>query len=249
MALGLATKRSSRPSPQAMTLAQHLGELRHRLMIAALAFLAAAVLAFVLYEPLLRILQHPYCEVTHNSCKLYVTSPLDGLSLRVKMAGFGGLVLASPVILWQIWRFITPGLQAREKRYAVPFVITSIVLFLTGCGLAYYTLPHALGFLQSIGGPSLRQIYNPNQYLSLVLWMMILFGVTFEFPVILVSLELVGVVTPRRLLSWWRWAIIAITAVAAIFTPSADPFSMMIMAVPLVVFYFLAIAVGKILGR
>lgn len=241
------TKRSS--SPEAMTLAEHLAELRRRIMVMAGTYLAAATVAFLLYEPILRLLQHPYCEVTHNHCQLYVTGPLNGLSLRVEIAAFGGLVLASPVILWQIWRFITPGLEPREKRYIVPFVSASVVLFLLGCAAAYWTLPHALGFLQAIGGPKLKEIYSPNEYLSLVLWMMALFGLTFEFPVVLVALQLAGVVTPRRLLGWWRWAIIIITLAAALFTPSADPFSMMVMEVPLVVFYFLAIGIGKLLGR
>jgi sec-independent protein translocase protein TatC len=232
-----------------MTLTEHLAELRRRLIVCTIAFVLAATVAFLIYEPALRILQHPYCVVRHGSCQLYITSPLDGLSLRVKIAGFGGLLLASPVIMWEVWRFITPGLEEREKRYAVPFVTGAVGLFLLGCAAAYWTLPHALGFLQSIGGPTLREIYNPNQYLSLVLWMMLLFGLTFEFPLILVALELLGLVTPARLLRSWRWAVIGITLVAAIFTPSSDPFSMMVMAVPLVVFYFVAIAIGKILGR
>lgn len=249
MAVRLMGTRRPKASPDAMTLAEHLGELRRRLIASVTVYLVAAVIAFLAYEPLLRLLQHPYCEIRPGACQLYVTSPLDGLSLRVEMAAFGGLVLAAPFILWQVWRFVTPGLEPKEKRYAVPFVTVSFVLFLAGCGLAYYSLPHALGFLESIGGPSLRQIYSPNQYLGLVLWMMFLFGLTFEFPVILVALELVGVVTPARLLKSWRWAIIAITLVSAIFTPSADPFSMMIMAVPLAVFYFVAIAIGKLAGH
>jgi sec-independent protein translocase protein TatC len=122
-------------------------------------------------------------------------------------------------------------------------------LFLAGCALAYYIFPHALEFLKAIGGPELRQIYNPNQYLGLILLMMALFGITFEFPVVLVSLELLGVVTPKKLLSWWRWAVIGIALAAAIFTPSSDPFSMLALAVPLTAFYFVSIAIGKILGR
>jgi sec-independent protein translocase protein TatC len=118
-----------------------------------------------------------------------------------------------------------------------------------GCALAYYILPHALGFLQRVGGPSLKEIYNPNQYLSLILLMMVLFGLTFEFPVILVALEMVGVVSSTQLLHWWRWAVIAITVVAGVFTPSSDPFSMMALALPLVGFYFVSILIGKLLGR
>ena len=164
-------------------------------------------------------------------------------------AVFGGLTLASPVILFQIWRFVTPGLKASERRYAIPFVLSSFVLFLAGAATAYVTLPHALGWLKSVGGPNLQAIYDPIPYLGLILLMMTIFGLTFEFPVILVSLELAGVVTPSRLLHSWRWAVIIIVVVAAVFTPSSDPFSMFALAVPLIAFYFISIGIGKLLGR
>ena len=227
------------------------------MIISVLAFVVAAVVATVFYGPLLHLLQEPYCRVSPgvnhltgaSNCQLYVTGPLDGLALRIQMAAFGGLVLASPVILWQVWRFITPGLRANEKKYVIPFVIAAVVLFLLGCSIAYLVFPHALAFLKAVGGKSLTQIYNPNQYLSLILLMMTLFAITFEFPVVLVALELAHVVTPARLLHWWRWAVIAITVVAAVFTPSSDPFSMLALAVPLVFFYFVAILIGKIFRR
>jgi sec-independent protein translocase protein TatC len=158
-------------------------------------------------------------------------------------------VLASPIILFQIWRFITPGLKASERKYAVPFVSAAFVLFLLGAATAYETLPHALGWLRSVGGPNLQAIYDPIPYLSLILLMMALFGLTFQFPVVLVSLELARVVTPARLLRSWRWAVIIITVVAAVVTPSSDPFSMLALAVPLVVFYFVSIGIGKLFGR
>jgi sec-independent protein translocase protein TatC len=232
-----------------MTLTEHLGELRRRLIISVIAFVVAATVAAIFYNKFLHLLQEPYCRVNKGNCQLYVTSPLDGLSLRIKMSAFGGLVISSPVFLFQLWRFITPGLHRNEKRYAVPFVVSSIVLFLSGCTLAYELLPHALSFLTSVGGPTLKQIYNPNQYLSLILLMMFLFGITFEFPVVLVSLELAHVVTPRQLLGWWRWAVILLTLISAVFTPSSDPFSMMALDVPLVAFYFLSILIGKLFGR
>jgi sec-independent protein translocase protein TatC len=232
-----------------MTLTQHLAELRRRLLIVTIGFAVAAVVAFLGYDHILGWLREPYCRANHGDCTLYVTAPLDGLTLRVKIAAFGGLILSSPILLFELWRFITPGLKHSEKRYAIPFVAASLTLFGTGCVLAYYSFEHALIFLASIGGPSLHEIYNPNQYLSLIMWMMILFGLTFEFPVVLVGLELARVVTPAQLLSWWRWAIIAITVGAAIFTPSGDPFSMMVMAVPLVAFYFLSILIGKLARR
>lgn len=235
--------------PDAMTLAEHLAELRRRLIVSICAFVVAAALAAVFYNWFLGVLQHPYCQVNVHHCGFYVTQPLDPLSLRVKLATFGGLVLASPVMLWELWRFITPGLRPTEKRYAVPFVVSSVTLFLAGCYTAYLTFPHALHFLVAVGGPHIHELLNPNAYLSLILLMMVLFGLTFEFPVVLVALEVAGVVTPARLLRGWRWAVIGITVGAAVFTPSSDPFSMLALAVPLVGFYFGAIGIGKLLGR
>jgi sec-independent protein translocase protein TatC len=246
--------RKPKPSPDAMTLGEHLGELRRRLVISVIAFVIAAIVATVAYEPILHFLIRPLCNVDHatlknGGCSLYVTSPLDGLSLRVKIAMFGGLVMASPIILFQVWRFVTPGLQARERKYAIPFVASAFTLFLAGAGTAYIVLPHALGFLKSVGGPNLQQIYDPIPYLGLILLMMTLFGLTFEFPVVLVSLELAGVVSSARLLRSWRWAVIIVVVVSAVATPSGDPFSMFALAVPLIVFYFIAIFIGKLLGR
>ncbi len=265
--LPFTAKRKNRPSPDNMTLGEHLGELRRRVIICVIAFVVAATIAVFAYQPILNFLLHPLCSVeastrhhtssgtssllfsSNGTCNLFVTSPLDGLSLRVKIALFGGLVLASPIILFQVWRFVTPGLKATERRYAVPFVVSAFVLFLLGAATAYITLPHALGWLKSVGGPNLQAIYDPIPYLGLILLMMTIFGLTFEFPVVLISLELARVVTPARLLRSWRWAVIIIVVIAAVFTPSSDPFSMFALAAPLIVFYFLSIGIGKLLGR
>jgi sec-independent protein translocase protein TatC len=232
-----------------MTLVEHLRELRRRLIVSVAAFVVAGVVAVALYEPILHFLLRPLCSVNSGRCTLYVTSPLDGLALRVKIGIYGGLVLGSPVMLWELWRFVTPGLKAAEKRYAIPFVLSAVSLFAGGAAVAYVTLPHALGFLRSVGGPDLHEIYDPIPYLGLILLLMVLFGITFEFPVVLVSLELAGVVTPSRLLGGWRWAVMGITVAAAVFTPTSDPFSMLALAVPLTAFYFLSIAIGKLLRR
>jgi sec-independent protein translocase protein TatC len=233
-----------------MTLGEHLGELRRRVVISVLSFAVGAVVAFIVYPNILHFLQAPYYRVVGPShCQLYVTGPLDGLSLRIKLSAYGGVFLASPVILWELWRFITPGLHRNEKRYAVPFVLSSIALFSLGAVLAFVSFPHALTFLQNVGGPSLKQIYDPNKYLSLIVALMAVFGLTFEFPVVLVSLELVGVVSPAKLSSWRRWAIVLIVVFAAVITPSGDPFSMLALAVPLYLFYEVSIVLGKLLRR
>ena len=232
-----------------MTLGEHLGELRQRLMIIFICVSVIAVLAFIFYTHLLVILQNPYCTASPGHCKFLVTNPLDGLNLRVKIAFFAGFVISSPVILWQAWRFITPGLKARERRYAVPFVAASIVFFSAGMVLAYFSFAQAIQWLKDIGGSTLLTEYNPNQYLTLFLLMLFIFGIAFLFPVVLVALELINVVTPARLLHGWRYAVIGITVVAAVVTPSSDPLSMLALAAPLVAFYFLAILVGKLLHK
>jgi len=249
MALSLKRRSESRPKPDSMTLVEHLTELRTRVLICALAFTIAATVAFLVYPWILSFLKHPYCQVSPHRCGFYITGPLDGLALRIKIAAYGGLFLAAPVLLWELWRFITPGLNPKEKRYAVPFIVASIALFALGCLVAYVTFPHALNFLGHIGGPSLTQILDPTKYLSLIVLMMTIFGLTFEFPVLLVSLELAGVLSPKQLSSWRRWAIVLIVVVAGVITPSSDPFSMMALAVPLYLFYEFSIVIGKIINR
>ena len=238
-----------RKAATGMTLAEHLAEARRRFLQSAVAVLIAGVVAFMVYPEILRFLQDPYCHALPRHCTFLVTNQLDGLTLRVKIAFFGGLLFSSPFLFWHTWRFITPGLKAKERRYAVPFVGASILFFCGGVAVAYFSFGHAIAFLQSIGGHSLVSDYNPNQYLGLFLMMMFIFGLTFEFPVVLVALELAGVVTPRQLLHSWRYALIAITVASAVFTPSGDPLSMLALATPLTLFYFLSIGVGKLLKK
>jgi sec-independent protein translocase protein TatC len=229
-----------------MTLTEHLGELRRRVIISLLAAMAGGVVAFALYPQILQFFTHPYCQLRPHDCGLYITGPLQGLSIRVEVAVYGGLFLASPVILWQVWRFVTPGLYPNEKRYAVPFVISSVVLFTLGAAIAYLVFPHALGFLNAVGGRNLQLIYSPNSYLNLIVLLMVAFGVAFEFPVVLICLELAGVLSPERLRKWRRPAIVMIFALAAFFIPSSDPFSLFALAVPMCIFYEAAIVAGKL---
>lgn len=249
MAISLKRRSEARPQPDSMTLVEHLTELRRRVLVCSVTFLITGTAAFLLYPWILSFLSHPYCEISPHRCGFYITDPLGGLALRIKIAAYGGMALAAPVLLWEFWRFITPGLKRNEKRYAIPFIVASIFLFALGCVVAYITFPHALAWLRNIGGPSLTQILDPTKYLSLIVLLMTVFGLTFEFPVLLVSLELAGVLTPKKLSSWRRWAIVIIVVVAGVVTPSSDPFSMMALAIPMYVFYEMSIVIGKLLGR
>ncbi|MFY9783665.1 MAG: twin-arginine translocase subunit TatC [Acidimicrobiales bacterium] len=232
-----------------MTLGEHLAELRHRFLVISICVSVVAILGFIFYSHLLAFLQNPYCRASPGHCKFLVTNPLDGLNLRVKIALFSGVVISSPVILWEVWRFITPGLKAKERRYAIPFVAASLCFFTAGMVLAYFSFAQAISWLKAIGGHTLLTEYNPNQYLTLFLLMLFIFGVAFLFPVVLVALQLINVVTPKRLLKSWRYATIIIVVVAAVITPSSDPLSMLALAAPLVLFYFGAIGVGKLLKK
>lgn len=231
-----------------MPLVEHLAELRRRLIIAIIAVTAGGIIAFALYNRILDLMIGPYRDITGKS-SLLVTDPLEGFATRLKIGLFGGVALASPVVLWQLWRFITPGLHKREKRYAIPFILCSIALFLVGCAIAVITFPEALRFLIGVGGPNLDPFFSPTKYLSLIVLMMAAFGIAFEFPIVLVFLELANVLTSAKLRRWRRPAMVIIVAFAAVITPSQDPISLFAMAVPMYLFYELSILVGRLMKR
>lgn len=237
-----------------MSLGDHLRELRTRLLICVGTILAMMIPAWFLYPWMTKILNAPYCDALRNSepganCKFLETNLLDPFALRLKVAGYGALFLAMPVILWQLWRFIAPGLYKRERRYALAFTVSSLLLFVLGAGLAYVTLSKAVDFLVNIGGPTVEIRSGIGNFVKLSLFMMLAFGVGFQFPVLLVALQMVGVVTPQRLSAWRRQAILLISIVAAGITPSGDPFSMFALAIPMYLFYEISILIGRLLGR
>ena len=232
-----------------MPLAEHLVELRTRLLRIFIVLCLGVVAGFVVFPHILVFLQHPYCKVLPRHCNFLVTNPLDGLSIRVKVSVYFGLLVSLPFFLWHTWRFITPGLKAKERAYALSFVSASLIFFSLGAVTAYFSFSSAITWLQNIGGSQLTTYYSPNEYINLFILMLVAFGITFEFPVVLVALQLANLVTPRTLLHQWRYAIILITIASAFITPSGDPLSMLALGVPLIVFYFMAIAVGRLLGR
>ena len=234
-----------------MTIVEHLTELRYRLVVSIVAVAAGAVVAFILYDQIFEFLIKPYCDTLEAGapCKLQAIDPLEGFATRLKVATWGGFLLASPVVMFQLWRFITPGLNPNEKRYAVPFVASSVVLFALGAMLARFTFPRALQFLQSVGGPNLTENYRPSGYLRLVMLSGLAFGIAFLFPIVLVFLQLVGALTSRRLAGWRRPAVVVIFVIAAVITPSQDPISLFAMAVPMYIFYEASIIIGKLLKK
>ncbi len=235
-----------------MSLMEHLTELRDRIIKIVLAVAIGMVIAFVLYDQIFDFLLEPYLKECSNSvsdCKLLALDPLEGFGVRMKLAAYGGIFIAMPVILWQVWRFITPGLYDHEKRYAIPFMVSALVLFLLGAGIAYYTLPQALNFLQDIGGDNIATAYAPGKYFTLISYMMLAFGIGFEFPIVLVFAQMMGVLTPTTLRKVRRYAIVGICVLVAVITPSGDPFSMLALSIPMIIFYEISIVIGRVMER
>ncbi len=230
-----------------MPLVDHLMELRKRLLISISAVFVGAVIVFVFYNRVLHFLSKPYEQVTGRN--LIVTDPLAPLIVRLKISGYGGLALAIPIVMWEIWRFIVPGLSKRERRYGVWFIVSAVLLFVLGCVVAWFTVTKALEFLLHIGGSSLTPLIDANKYLTLVMLMFAAFGVAFEFPLLLVFLMLVGVLNTQQLRRSRRWTAVGITVFAAVITPSADPFSMLFMAIPMYILFEISILIGRVMKR
>jgi sec-independent protein translocase protein TatC len=231
-----------------MTVWEHLAELRRRLIICVGAVMVCAVIAYLAWPLLIDMITAPFCRTT-DECKLYATDPLAPFATRLQVALYGGVILAMPVLLWQIWRFVTPGLHKHEKRYAVPFVLSALVLFSMGAALAYISLGPALDFLFAVAGEGVDQIPTVDKYLSLTMWMMLAFGVGFEFPVLLVALQLIGVLTPAQLARSRRYAAIGIVVAAAIITPSGDPITLVMLALPMYILFEMSIVIGWVVAR
>lgn len=239
-----------------MSLFEHLAELRNRLIVSLVAIVAGMVVIWFLYDSVIHFMLAPYRDyLIHHGSKditkgnLVTTGPLEGFTTRLKVSGYGGVVLAAPVIVWELWRFITPGLYKHEKRYIVPFVAAAIVLFASGVTTAVLVFPKALDWLISVSGSGIVPLFSPSRYFTLYMAMALIFGAVFMYPLVLVFLQLVEVVPSRKWRQWRRPAIVVICLVAAVITPSSDPFSFLAMAVPMLVLYEVSIVVGRLLGK
>lgn len=228
----------------------HLAELRNRILISAVAVVIGGIVAYIFADAIINFLLSYYQRAIHDPHKkLAFLGPAEGFINRLKVATYGGIVLALPVWLYQLWRFVTPGLNPREKKYAVPFVASAIVLFILGALVALLTLEPALSFLVNVGGSSQEAFLTADKYLALVSLMIVAFGVSFEFPVVLVFLLIAHVLKVEQLQRARRWAIVGIFLFAAVITPSQDPYSLFFMAVPMCLFYEGSIIIGRILRR
>jgi sec-independent protein translocase protein TatC len=218
------------------TMMGHLSELRTRLIISGIAVAVGAIVAFIFRDWIFDLLIEPYRQVVTDR-DLVFFRPTEAFSLFMRVSLFGGVVLASPVLIWQLWAFVGPALTKREKRIAVPIVFVLVVLFLGGVAFGYWSLERGLAFLLDFGGDSLEPVIGGDDYLSFALRFLLVFGFAFEFPVFLFFLALVGVVDHRMLARGRRWAVLGIVTVGAVVTPSGDPLTLLLLSVPLYVLY------------
>ncbi len=236
-----------------MTLMEHLVELRGRVLKCAIAIALGAAVGWLVYPWVFSLLTAPLEQLSRDNAnvseQLQSFRPLEVFMLRVKMSAYIGFILTMPFLLWQLWQFIAPGLYQNERRYASGFVVSATVLFAMGAGIAYFTLPQALLFLQSLGGDEILYQYTPQDYIMLIVYMMVAFGIGFQVPIVVVFMQLIGVVTPGQLAQFRRFAIVIVFAAAAIITPSADPISLFALALPMVIFYEIAIVIGRLVER
>ena len=241
-----------------MTLIEHLTELRRRLIISLAALAGGFVVCWIFYPQILDFLVAPYCNVVPpdaegldapGSCRLLVLDPLEPFSVRVSVAGYGGVALAMPILLWQAWRFITPALFPRERRKTLAFVVLAMLLFAGGVSLAFWTIPRALEFLATIGGDDLVSFFSPRRYISFVVKMALAFGLGFEFPIVLIFGQITGFIPTSTLQRIRPWAVVGIVVVGAVITPTGDPFTLLALSGPMYVFYELSILFGVLRRR
>src|SRR6266516_207656 len=221
-----------------MPLFDHLRELRNRIVKMALALVAGMIVGFIFFTPAWRVIERPLCHTVvngHSGCRtagvdqLILNSPLDPFYLRVKVALIVGIILRSPLWLYQLWAFIAPGLYAREKRWGHLFLATAVPLFLLGNVLAYLSLGRSMHYLLDLTPHGVQNLIQVDLYMSFVMTMLLAFGIALELPLLIVMLNLAGILTHERFRKCRRVLIFLVFLIAGIATPSPDPITMLIL--------------------
>ncbi len=238
-----------------MPLADHLRELRNRLLIAVLAVVVITSVTAFFYKDLIDFLIRPILESVgctdgrkvqengHPCAEMTVNGLVAPFSIALKVSLMAGVVLSTPVWLYQLWAFLAPGLHKHEKKYALSFVGAGVPLFLVGAALAYKLMPQTAAVLLEFTPDNTTNLLPVDDYLNIVTRMVVVFGLAFELPLLLVLLNFTGVLTAKRLAGWWRGMVMGITIFAAVATPTGDPLTMVTLAAPIVLLYFLALGI------
>lgn len=222
-------------SDQPQSILAHLDELRWRLVKMAVAVVAAGILSFIFVDQIRTILEQPFFDATDTS-EFQTLRVAEQWGILMRLALFGGVILASPVILYQIWAFINPALKNTERKWAIPIVTALVVLFISGVGFGYWSLPRGLEFLLNIF-PGVETNLQLGEYYSFTLRFLFAFGLAFLYPVFLYVAAAARLITSAQLASGRRWAVLIIVVAAAAITPSGDAFTLLVLSVPLYVMY------------
>jgi sec-independent protein translocase protein TatC len=232
-----------------MTVIEHLEELRRVLIISLIAWALATIIGFIISGFVLQIVLGPVKHVLGPGKPLYFTAPIDKFFLYFKIGIFAGFILASPIILWQVWTFIAPGLHRNERRFALGFVGSAVLLFALGIGFAFFAMPIALRFLIGFGTSDVVYLPIASSYINFVLILIAIFGVTFELPLAMTMLGLAGIVSARFLsrnrFKFW----LGIFTGANIVTPGVDPFTPTLLTLPLIILFEASVLVIRALRR
>lgn len=228
-----------------MTYLQHLEELRRRIIVSVIALVVAVAVAWIFAWDILNILKHPAGNIT-----LHYMSPMEPFLVRFKLAMFGGVLLALPVILFEVLGFASPALKRRQQGYTIMVLIMIVVFFAVGVAFGYYyIMPAGIKWLLGVAGQQMKPIMSAGQYVTFSGWFMLGLGVSFETPVFIWMLVALGVLTPQQLQQHWRGAVIAILLVAAIITPDWSPVTMTLVAVPMMILYAVSILLARLTVR
>jgi len=239
-----------------MALSDHFRELRARLMQSLLALVTATIVAFFFYEQLIDLVTNPYREAVRNlggpaeaRSQLVISGIAGGLMVQLKLCAMAGLIASSPFWLYQIWAFILPGLHKNERRWTRLFVIVAGPLFGAGVAVGYYVLPKGLEVLISFTPADMTNLNDFKDFFSFIATMLLVFGVSFEIPFFVVLLNLAGVVSGASLVKYRPWIITGTFVFAAVATPSTDPFSMLMLALPMTILFFVAEVIARLIDR
>lgn len=227
-----------------MPLIEHLLELRKRLMLAALAILLGGVAGWFVSDLVLLLLTEPLQSQGKELAKINFPSVTSAFDVRFEIAIIVGIVIASPIWLFQIFAFLTPAFTRQEKKYVFGFFFSAVPLFLAGCAAGGFVIPHIVGLMISFAPGNSANLLNGKEYLDFALRLILVIGIAFVLPVFLVLLNFVGVLQGRTILKSWRIAILAIVLFTAVATPSADVISMVLLAIPMLVLYFIAVGIA-----